>query len=139
MTATVKEARAALTRAFLDSSAESGCPAEADDDLNNASRRVVDAMYETHGEAWLGHVNLYGDARVKNGGGRDDQICWKWDGSLVCNFSCAFVAPRFDAELVRLIRERDLGPYAGVAADVPRVDAIHVRLAEIGGVTLVWS
>jgi hypothetical protein len=137
---TLQEARNRLTREVVRSARENdGWPGEADDAVNDVCRDVIRACFENYGEAWLGHVNLYDDRRVKNGGGRDEQIMWKWDGAFVCNFEVAFVAPKFDAELVRLIRERDAGPYTTADADYKRIEAIHERLAAIGGVHLFWT
>jgi hypothetical protein len=64
---------------------------------------------------------------------------WKWDGSLVYNFGCAFVAPRYDEELVRLVKERDDAPYEGTRKDAERIDVISKRLEEVGGVHLFWT
>jgi len=137
---TTEEAKKALTREFMRGTREGGgWPVECDEGLNNASREVVTAMAEDLGEVWLGCVNLYDHARVKNGGGRDADIMWKWDGSLVRNFSCTFVAPAFDVELVALIRARDVGPYTTAADDAAKIETIHERLRTIGGVHLFWT
>ena len=55
------------------------------------------------------------------------------------NFSCAFVAPRHDEELERLIRERDDAPYTTTADDAVRVEAIMDRLYAVGGIYLRWT
>lgn len=109
-----------------------GCPVEADSELNDASRRVVQEVHDTYGEAWLGNINLYIETRGK-------PVIWKWDGSTVCNFSCAFVLRAYDAELERLILERDYAPYTGGREDYKRIEQITSRIAEIGGELLVWS
>jgi hypothetical protein len=130
-----QEARAEHTVAFVKSVREGdGWPVEADTDLNDSCRRVIEAMAEDHGECWLGSINLYGADRH---GAKP--YMWKWDGSLVRNFSCAFVVPGYDAELERLIRERDDAPYTGVAADAVRVAAIMDRIAAVGGTHLFWT
>ncbi len=132
---TTTEARDDLTRAVVKSARDNdGWPGEADASVNNASRRVVEAVRDEHGEAWLGKINLYGAER--HGG---HPIMWEWDGSLVYNFGAAFVAPGFDAELVRLIEERDAAPYTGTTDDAKRVDGVFSRLQEIGGVHLFWT
>ncbi len=101
-------------------------------ELNDASRRVVAAMKEEHGKAFLGHINLYEDTRGK-------PCIWEWDGGLVYNFGASFVAPVHDAELERLILERDAAQYTGTKDDAKRLLAISERLAVIGGVHLIWS
>lgn len=111
-----------------------GCLPEADASVNNASRAVIQAMHNEHGQAWLGKINLHGDERH----GGHPVIC-KWDGGLVYNFGAEFVLSYFDAELQRLIQERDDAPYTSVAADVPRVNAIMARIKSLGGVLLIWT
>lgn len=133
-TVNIEEARKALGRELARSLREGGgCTVEADRRLNDASRALVASVAAECGEAWLGEINLYGAER--HGG---HPVMWKWDGCTVLNFSCAFVAPRYDAELVRLIRERDDAPWSA-SADVARVDAIRARVAEIGGLDLIWT
>lgn len=129
------QARAELAREAARSAREGGgLPTEADDAVNNASRRVVDAVHAAHGQAWLGQINLYGEDR-----GMADRVLRRWDESPVLNFEAAFVVPGYDDELVRLIIERDVAPYTSMAADVPRVDAITQRIAELGGALLIWT
>lgn len=111
-----------------------GCLPEADTEINAASRAVVSAMAEDHGEAWLGKINLHGDER--HGA---VPVMWKWDGELVHNFGCAFVAPRFDEDLAKLIRDRDDAEYTTTAADAVRVEAILERVYAIGGISLSWT
>ena len=112
-----------------------GCLPESDADLNRASRQVVVVMYETCGEAWLGSVNLHGEDR-----GNPEAAMWKWDGSTtIYTFGSAFVAPKFDEELVRLIMERDRAPYTGAKDDYARIQVIHARIEEIGGISLPWT
>lgn len=111
-----------------------GCLPEADTAINNASRSVITAMVEDHGEAWLGKINLHGDER--HGA---VPVLWKWDDEPVCNFGCAFVTPRHDADLERLIRERDDATYTTTAADAVLVEAIINRVYAIGGIYLSWT
>jgi hypothetical protein len=132
---TVQEAKEKHSKEFMRSVSEGdGWPCEADNDLNDACRSLVAAIAAEHGEAWLGLINLYGEKRH----GASPYI-WKWDGSTVLNFSCAFVLPRHDVELERLIRERDDAEYTGTSADAVRVDAIFKRLEEAGGHHLFWT
>jgi hypothetical protein len=129
------EARRDLTKKVVQSAREhEGWPGEADERVNNANRRVVAAMAEAHGEAWLGKINLYGNER--HGG---HPVMWKWDGGTVYNFDAAFVVPAFDEELVRLVKERDDAEYTGTKDDAVRVEAIMQRITDIGGVHLFWT
>jgi hypothetical protein len=136
---TLAKASRDLTHEFVRALHEGdGCLPEADEAINNASRRVVEAMREEHGEAWLGQINLSEGDRVRNGG-KPEAAMWRWDGGLVYNFGSSFVLPRFDAELLKMILERDTAPYTGGAEDAPRLQKITDRVREIGGHTLVWS
>jgi hypothetical protein len=132
---TLSQARDALSlelqRGYIEGD---GCLPEADTDINNASRRVIEAMAEENGEAWLGKFNLHGDER--HGA---VPVIWKWDGGLVYNFGCDFVAPKFDEALEKLLRERDDAEYTTTAADVVRLRAIFERIAAIGGISLIWT
>lgn len=130
-----EEAKRAVTVAFMKSVYEGdGWPVEADEVLNDANRSLIAAMAAEHGECWLGKVNLYGEERHGKA-----PVLWKWDGDIVCNFGCAFVVPAYDAELERLIRERDDAPYTGAAGDVPRIEAIMARVTALGGLHLLWT
>lgn len=108
-----------------------GCLPEADNEINDASRSVVQAMQDEHSEAWLGKINVY---REEPG-----PVLWKWDGSTVLNFSAEFVVPGHDAELERLIRVRhEPGPYSA-AKNLSTLEAIMNRVEEQGGVLLLWT
>lgn len=128
------EARRKLLDLMTPHLMESGCLPESDLDINNASREIISAMRQVHGEAWIGNINLH-----KRHRGEPEQVMWKWDGKLVCNFEVAFVLPKHDPELERLIEERFASPYNGTLADCVKIDAIHDRLKEIGGVHLSWT
>jgi hypothetical protein len=130
-----QEARAEHTVAFIRSVREGeGWPVEADQNLNDSCRALISAMAEDFGECWLGHINLYGADRH----GAKPYI-WRWDESFVYNFGCAFVIPHYDAELDRLIRERDDAPYTGAGADAVRIETIMERIAAVGGTHLFWT
>jgi len=130
-----QEARAEHTVAFVKSILEGdGWPVEADERLNDSCRGVIEAMAEELGECWLGSINLYGEERH----GAKPYI-WKWTGDLVRNFECSFVVPAYDAELERLIRERDDAPYTGARDDAARIGVIMDRIAAVGGAHLYWT
>ncbi|GAC1475597.1 MAG: hypothetical protein PVSMB8_00310 [Vulcanimicrobiaceae bacterium] len=105
-----------------------GWTTEADNALNDSSRALVHAMADEHGQAWLGKINRYNSAK--------DPIVWKWDESIVYNFSADFVLPCDDAELARMIEAHGGQPFKGARE---RVDAIIDRIKALGGHLLVWS
>jgi hypothetical protein len=144
---TLSEAAQRLTNCLFDSIRRSDGfhPEEADSQLNDANRDVIQAMAAEHGgECWLGRVNLEQGLPEDDD---DDQhepfhtevAIWRWSGKPVYNFGASFVLPRYDAELERLIRDRDAADYTTTDADYERVSAIHERVAEVGGVLLHWS
>ena len=105
-------------------------------DLNDNQRLLIQAFADEHsGKCWLGVVNIYRDWHPEH----SEHPLWQWDGGLVYNFGARFVIPDYDAELERLILERDRAPYTGTAADSMRVDAIFARIAALGGHYLFWN
>ena len=100
--------------------------------LNERSGLLVEAYRNEHGEAWLGKINLYENDRGK-------PVMWQWDGSPVSAFVAVFVAPRYDAELVQMVEERDAAPYTGTRVDSVLVDRIFERLDAIGARSLIWN
>jgi hypothetical protein len=141
------EATQRLTACFFQSIRRSGgChPDEADPELNDANGPVIQAMAAEHdGECWLGRVNLHhglpeDDDDDQHEPYHADVALWRWSGKPVYNFGASFVLPRYDAELERLILDRDAANYTTTAADYERVTAIHERIVAVGGVLLHWS
>lgn len=131
----VQDAKKDLTNKVVPYLVEDGCLPEADEGINGASRTLIRAMHKEHGEAWLGNVNLH--KRYK---GEEEAAMWKYNAEdAIYTFGAAFVAPRYDAELVRLIDERFDAPYMGTKEDYERIEKIYTRLAEIGGENLHWT
>jgi len=143
---TLADATRQLTARLFESTRRGGGyhPEEADSVLNEAGRKVIETMAAANGgECWLGRVNLH-KGLPENDDGPHEPLhwqtpLWKWTGKPVCNFGASFVVPRHDAELERLIRERDAAPYTTTAADYERVTVIHERLDAVGGVRLHWA
>jgi len=145
MAATAKEAHNKLVRLVvqdLKGNYSLTLP-EANSEINDASRDVIAAMLREHGEAWLGHINLYhGNSEQCEEGYEPPSWTtpmWKYGGGVVYNFGAAFVAPKYDEELVRLILERGQSEYTGASDDFDRLDAIDSRLDLIGALRLHWS
>jgi hypothetical protein len=79
-------------------------------------RRLVAAMAQEFGQAWLG--SLVGT----------DNILRLWDGGHVEEHSAHFVLPVYDSELERLIQEEKMDP-----------EAIAACLVRGGGELLFWD
>jgi len=134
----VEDADKQLVSAMVASAREhDGWPGEADSTINNASRSLIAAMLETHGRAFLGNINLDGKARQKNGGTIEGVVWEHFDGVLVYNFGADFVLPADDAELRRLIWERD-ADYRP-AEESNRIATIIDRAHAAGGKLLFWT
>ncbi len=139
------EATQRLTECLFDSIRRSGGlhPEEADPELNEASRNVIQAMATAHGgECWLGHVNLH--HALPEDDDRHEPFnanvpIWRWSGRPVFNSGASFVLPCHDTRVEQLIRERDAAAYISTTVDYERVTAIHDRVAAVGGVLLHWS
>ena len=132
---TVRQASVALGLELARSMRESDglTPMEADGRLNDASRRVVAAMHEQHGQAYLGLINRTPGERLQR------LPVWRWDGEEVLNFEAAFVLPAFDVLLCELIDRRERRTTGSVRDDAVLVDGIMKRIQELGGEMLVWS
>lgn len=100
-----------------------GAVPEADAGVNGASRSIVAAMAEEHGEAWLALVNPRGK----------ETSVWRWDGGMVYNFGADMVFPKDDEELRSLLTSFQESP------SVASIAAIHNRLDAIGGKLLLWG
>jgi hypothetical protein len=134
----VEEAKRKLTDAVVRSiQMNGGYVGEADDTVNDASRDVVAAVAEEHGEAWLLKRNTNRDEeRVAKAEGRDERL-WKWDGGLVYNFGADAVVPKPDDEL----REMLYSPawFSTMATMRDAVERYHAHVEKLGGVVLVWG
>lgn len=115
---------------------EAGYPE--DNHLNDQQRSLIEAMRDEYGTAWLGIVNRDRNATGHLQKGNGSPI-WEWDGRLVYNFGASFVLPQFDAELERLMLEREAASYTGPSADYERIKAIYSRLGAVGGHPLLWN
>lgn len=96
---------------------------------NERTRAQLAAYLTAHGRAWIGKVNIHPPARAE---------LVPYTGQMVHNFEADFAVPHPDPLLLRLIIERQEAPYTGAADDASRVDAIFVRIKELGGLILTW-
>jgi hypothetical protein len=132
----LQTARRDLVREYARSAIDDGdgfLPQEADDQLNNASRRLVAAMHATTGQAWLGKMNRSREERAC-----EESPLTKWDEGPIYNFAADFVLPRYDAEVERLMLVRETGEYSA-QRDAARIKQVFERVALLGGETLIWS
>lgn len=135
---TVDQARRRLLKSLLRSMRESGgfCPKENDWHLNNASCNLVEAMISEHGaNVRFGRINLYTqeDKEKPIWSPKEKNQAERWV------FGACFVLPKYDAEIERLILERDRSEYTGTKDDFQRVNKIVNRIKDVNGVLLHWS
>ena len=103
-----------------------GGASEFDSSINDISRAIIHAFHLEHGKCFLGKVNLYDKER---------------ENITEYQFTVyAFVIPRPDEELLRLIIEHNLPKETFNSQDTwNRVKQIFTRIEQIGGVSLTWS
>jgi hypothetical protein len=131
---TITECKTALARAAVIAMRNgNGWFEEGDYNLNAASHATVEAYAAEYNGCWLGNVNIYSDMPSLL-----PMFEYKIEDHL-CNFAASFVVPAYDADLERMIRDRAAAPYTGTADDAVRVEAIHERIEQLGGCTLLWS
>jgi hypothetical protein len=130
----VSDAKRALSGLVLPHLIEDGCLPEADNEINDASRNVIKAMQNEHGEAWLGNINLHEYHK-----GEDEPVIWKWHGGLIRNFAVSFVVPKYDTELEKLIIDRADAEYKGTSEDYGCVNTIMNKIESLGGIHLSWT
>lgn len=99
---------------------------------NHIQRLIVAAIARERGEAWLGSMTLRRETRGL-------PILWRWLGQKIPKYSCDFVVPCRDDELVRLIAERYDNRCGDYTADFRRIVAITDRRDLVGGINLQWS
>lgn len=130
---TVAEARALLGASLSDGEHEIEGTYPYRNPLNDRSRLLIQSYRNEHGAAWLGRVNLCPELK-------DRPVIWECAASEVAEaYGASFVLPAHDAELERMIVERDRTPYTGTAADSLLVDAIFARIEQLGGHGLFWN
>lgn len=104
------------------------------EDVNSITLQKISLYNELYPDCYLGKVNLYDNDR----GQKSAILCKYVTGQRVYNFSYSFMIPCYDAELVKMIYDRDVAEYTGTKADYIRVDAIHARVEKLGGMQLIW-
>jgi hypothetical protein len=130
---TVAEARALLATSLRDGEHEIEGTYPYRNSLNDRSRLLIQSYRNDHGTAWLGRVNLYKEQEGQ-------PIIWECaDAEVAEVYGASFVLPAYDAELERMIVERDRTPYTGTADDSKLVGAIFERIEQLGGHVLFWN
>ena len=126
--------------------ANDGMTSEFDMSINDISRDKADAMYrENNRVCYLGKINLYGNERkkefklVKYTPEKKHETLTEDERSFIYNFEFAFCLPVYDAELERMINDRDNAPYNGTSQDSVLVGKIMDRITVLKGVNLFWS
>lgn len=110
-----------------------GSPLEADSALNRSAVRLIKSFHEGFGQAWLGKMNRTKEER------REGPPLVKYDGGRIYCFGSDFVLRAHDAEVNRLMVEREVATYTNTRDDAKRIDAIIVRVAALGGRLVMWS
>ena len=130
---TVAEARALLGTSLRDGEHEIEGTYPHRNPLNDRSRLLIQAYRNEHGTAWLGRINLYKEQEGQ-------PVIWECAEAGVAEvYGASFVLPAYDAELERMIVERDRTPYTGTADDSKLVGAIFERIEQLGGHALFWN
>jgi hypothetical protein len=106
---------------------------ELDKSINDISRDIINAMKDKYGICFLGKINLYGKEREK------DYKLVEYVGQKIYNFDYEFCLPCYDAELEKMINDRDKAEYEGTGKDYKLVTAITERIYELDGRNLFWS
>ena len=106
---------------------------EANDEWNDAQRAKIATFAADNGRCVLGNINLHGETGHR-------LVMWDYHpGDNVYNFGPDFAVPYWDKTLHDLIVTRDQTPYTGTAQDSKLIDGIMDRIAELGGITLLWT
>lgn len=101
---------------------------EACDYVNDASRDVIDAVYQKNNrECWLVVINPFGS----------QQRYRRHDGGMVYNFGADYVIPKHDERVQQLCEE--LAKTEGIKSYHIATERLVARIKEVGGITLAWS
>lgn len=121
----VSKARADLNNEYLKAirAGDGLSPAEAYDDLNDASRAVIESVQRQHGEAWL--VTIGRPVIVK--------AIFSGNDYNLYNFCANAVIPKHDDELEQMLREYNTTGKSFI------INKVIDRIGDLGGVTLAWS
>ena len=97
---------------------------EANDGWNGIQQEKINAILNDCGSAFLGKINMYNP---------DDSKYTEYTGQTVYNFSCDFVIPNKDKELLLLIDEWNK------TGKTDTLDKIFDRVNVLGGTNLIWT
>lgn len=130
----VSEAAAHLNAEFVRGRRQGdGCVPEADEGINAASRRLVEAVTAETGEAWL--INL-------NTGGRWP-IAYRWSSGPFEGYGPTYVLPgavaQEEIDVIVAMEEARHGTNYDGSLDGDRIDVITARVEALSGHVLVWS
>ena len=105
---------------------------EANTELNDLQREKINAVYMSYGKAYIGKVNFYDNERESL---TVDNVFTEYSGDKVYNFSADFIIPVEDNMLAEMIIEWN----SKLPTSLSLISKITNRIAEIGGVNLIWS
>ena len=108
---------------------------EADATYNDWNREQLRALKMMHGRLFLGSINFHGDQRKKVVAGKEG-IYEELLDQMVYNFGCDFAVPAPDKELEELIRAWNGDER--LPKRLADVEAMTVRVEQLGGINLIW-
>lgn len=106
-----------------------GGPTEADFSINDIQREKILAYHQLNPSAVVGLVNKHGR----------ENFLQIYRGEKVLNFEWDFIIPQYDAELLKLLTEREQATYTGTKEDAIKIDKIYERVKQLGGLYLYWA
>ena len=106
---------------------------EGDWEQNKLSRAKIRAIKSENGQCFIGKINLYSEDR-KNVD--THPILAEYKKGMVYNFGCDFVVPKYDQELIDLIR--DYNKLKDGNKIKLKLNAIFDKIIKLKGFSLQW-
>ena len=119
-----------LTGEYIKHHWSNGGSSEFDKSINDISRAIIKKYHQKHGKCFLGSINP--STSLKNG---EKATFVEYTGQLVLNFQFNFVIPCQDKELTDLLTEHQT---VYDQNSFNRINAIILKIDEIGGIQLFW-